>query len=76
MENAGKLKIIDKLEPEKRKIDIENLTKFLKHFDHTYMKRNGPKGPDYLIIDNFVDYFGLDEAELKGAKHEAKAIAN
>ena len=68
MENAGKLKNIDKLEPGKRKIDNENLTKFLNYFDHTYMDRSKPKGPDYLIIDNFVDYFGIDYTDLIRAK--------
>ena len=32
------------------------------------------KGPDYLIIDNFADYFDLEEEQLQGAKSEAEAL--
>ena len=57
MEISGKLKTIDELDPVENRIDEDNLTKFLNEFDHTYMDRSRPKGPDYLIIDNFVDIF-------------------
>ena len=35
------------------------------------MDRKIPKGPDYLIIDNFAEYFGLDMKDLIGARNEA-----
>ena len=57
MEQSGNLKTIDKLDPTENKIDVANLTKFLGHFDHTFMESREPKGPDYLIIDNFVETF-------------------
>ena len=34
-----------------------------------------PKGPDYLIIDNFEEFFELDKAELLGARKEAEKIS-
>ena len=65
MENSGKLKTIDELDPVENRIDEDNLTKFLSEFDHTYMDRARPKGPDYLIIDNFVDIlYPLDQNDL------------
>ena len=74
MENSGKLKTIDELDPVENRIDEDNLTKFLSEFDHTYMDRARPKGPDYLIIDNFVEIFGIDKADLIDAKSEAEEI--
>ena len=32
------------------------------------------KGPDYLVIDNFVENFGLDKTDLINAKREAEEI--
>ena len=34
-----------------------------------------PNGPDYLIIDNFAEFFELDKAELLGARKEAEKIS-
>ena len=74
--DAGKLRTIDNLDPINEKLDESNLTKFLNYFDHTYMDRSKPKGPDYLIIDNFVDYFGIDYTDLFRAKGLAEVISN
>ena len=49
--------------------------KFLNYFDYTYMDRSKPKGPDYLIIDNFLGSFGLDYADLVSAKGLAEVIS-
>ena len=68
MTKAGKLEVIDEIDPEKRWVGDKELTKFLNKFDHTYMDRSKPKGPDYLIIDNFIDYFGIDYTDLIRAK--------
>ena len=46
----------------------------LSDFDHTYMDRKRPKGPDYLIIDNFADLFEIDKADLINAKREAEGM--
>ena len=51
------LKTIEELDPVNNRIDNDNLSKFLGDFDHTYMDRSRPKGPDYLIIDNFQEAF-------------------
>ena len=57
MTQAGKLEIIDEIDPEKRWFGDRELAKFLNQFDHTYMDRTKPKGPDYLIVDNFYENF-------------------
>ena len=36
------------------------------------MHKREPKNPDYLIIDNFAEYFGLDD--LLGMRHESEAL--
>ena len=59
MTDTGKLMKIDEIDKERR-LDESNLTKFLNYFDFTYMDKSRPKGPDYLIIDNFLDYFDID----------------
>ena len=40
------------------------------------MDRSKPKGPDYLIMDNFFENFSLNEADLRGARKEAEAIGS
>ena len=72
MENSGKLKTINELDPTKNWIDIDDFTNFLREFDHTYMDRARSKGPDYLITDNFFESFGLKKADLLKARSEAE----
>ena len=44
-------------------------------FDRTFMDRSRPKGPDYLIIDNFVDTFSdLEKADLIDARNEVQTL--
>ena len=57
-------------------IDDDGIAKLLSDFDHTYMDRKRPKGPDYLIIDNFVDFFEIDKADLIDAKREAEGMSD
>ena len=38
------------------------------------MDRKRPKGPDFLIIDNFVEMFGIDKADLIDARSESEQI--
>ena len=72
MESAGTLKTVNELDPQNNYIDSDNLTKFLSDFDHTFMYRSKPKGPNYLIIDNFFSSFAdLEKADLINAKSEA-----
>ena len=46
----------------------EELVSFLSYFDETYMDRSRPKGPDYLIIDDFADFFHYKEDSLLKAR--------
>ena len=57
-------------------IDDDGIAKLLSDFDHTYMDRKRPKGPDYLIIDNFADFFKIDKADLIDAKREAEGMSD
>ena len=45
----------------------------LEFFDTTFIDPR-EKGPDYLVIDNFAEYFNIDESELLGAKSEAEHL--
>ena len=75
MENAGKLTTINELDPENNYIDNDNIAKFLGDFDHTFMDRSRPKGPDYLIIDNFLDTFNnLEKADLINARSDVQGL--
>ena len=65
---------INELDPQNNNLDLEEVTKFLGDFDHTYMDRTKPKGPDFLIIDDFAETFGLKKADLRGARSEAEDI--
>ena len=69
METSGKILTIDKLNPINNRIEKDNLVKFLSDFDHTFMDRTRPKGPDYLVIDNFVQFFNMDKADLLNARN-------
>ena len=40
------------------------------------MDRKRPKGPDYLIIDNFADFFQIDMSDLIDAKREAEKMSD
>ena len=74
IDNEGKLKIIDELNPSQNILDNINLEKFVSDFDHTYMDRSRPKGPDYIIIDDFTDYFGDFKDTLLQARKEAEDL--
>ena len=65
--------MINDLSPGRESLDEKTLTKFLEHFDTTFMSGR-EKGYDYLVIDNFAEYFDIEEAELQGAKSEAEAL--
>ena len=75
MAESGKLRTIDALDPANLKIDQSNLTSFLERFDSTLLE-NRPRGPDYLVIDNFAEYFGLSLSDLQGARGEAETLTS
>ena len=70
-ENVSNLKTINELNPSQNWIYDKTITKFLSDFDDTYMDRTRPKGPDYLIMDNFAEYFEQGEDVLLKASIEA-----
>ena len=72
----GKRKLINELQPSVNRIDKVSFGKFLNVFDHTFMDRSKPKGPNYFIIDNFARYFKLDKDVLLGAKKEVEKISD
>ena len=76
MENSGKLKTVDEIDPANNRFDYDNFAKFLSDFDHTFSDRSKPKGPDYLIIDNFTSLFELSKGDLFAAKKEAWKLSN
>ena len=76
VEYADEQEIIDKLDPIKNGIYKEDITKFLGDFDDTFMDRTRPKGPDYLVIDNLEEIFGLNKDDLIMAREEAKVLSD
>ena len=65
--------MINDLLPGRHKLDQKNLSHFLEFFDTTFIDPR-EKGPDYLVFDNFAEYFNIDETELQGAKSEAEQL--
>ena len=45
--------------------------KFMSHFDDTFVLKKKTKGPDYIVIDNFIETFGLEMNDLLVARNEA-----
>ena len=54
------------------------MSKFLGDFDPTYMDRSRPKGPDFLIMDNFFDYFEnfIEKTDMMSARSEAEELTS
>ena len=53
------------LDPSSHNIDREKLAKFVEDYDDSILNFT-EKAPDYLIIDNFLEHFGLDSEALSG----------
>ena len=66
-------KMINELSPGSKKLDQDTLANFLEFFDATLLDPR-EKGPDHLVIDNFAEYFNIEETELQGAKTEAEQL--
>ena len=47
----------------------------MSHFDNSYVLKKTAKGPDYLVIDNFAEIFGLEENDMAVARSEAEEAA-
>ena len=77
VERTGKVKTVNELDLLNNHINRDNITEFLSDFDHTFMDRKrSKKGPDYLIMDNFVQSFvELDKGHLMKARNEAEEVS-
>ena len=65
---------ITTLDPGSHSIDKEKLAKFVEHYEDATLNF-AEKSPDYLIIDNFLEHFGLDNETLQGAQKIGSILA-
>ena len=65
---------VNKLDPQMFKISDEKLTKFLEHYENSILNTK-QKGKSYMVMDNFMEYFGLTKEDLLGARREAETLA-
>ena len=66
-------KLINELDPEARGLNDQKLTNLLEYYEDTTTDLR-LKSPDYLIIDNFLQYFELDESSIAEAKAEIEFL--
>ena len=62
---------VNNLDTKLFKITDEKLTEFLEHYEDSILNTK-QKGKSYMIMDNFMEYFGLTKEELQGARKETK----
>ena len=72
---GGQLFNINEFDPNTWFVNDEKITSFLNYFDHTYMDRSKPKGPDFLVMDNFLENLDLEKEDLKDARSEAEHMS-
>ena len=65
---------ITDLDPESRRVDKEHLKHFLEHYEDSLFNTE-EKIPDYLVIDNFLEHFGLSKEEMEGALNEVYSLS-
>ena len=66
-------KLINELDTEKRGLTDEKLTNLLEYYEDTTTDLRLPS-PDYLVIDDFMQHFGLDQNSLVDAKAEIEFL--
>ena len=70
------IEVVDTLDPEGNKLDMEVLAKFMGVKDEF----NSEEGDDFLVIDNLVEFFGSDDIlsteGLANCRNEAMTIAS
>ena len=66
---------INEFDPSIWFVNNEKITKFMNYFDHTYMDWSKPKGPSYLVMDNFLGNLSLEMNDLKVARVEADTLS-
>ena len=67
-------KQVTTLNPAEYSIDSEKLAKFVEEHDGSILNFN-EKAPDYMIIDNFLEHFGLDHEVLAGSKEVGELLS-
>ena len=55
-------------------INDKKLTEFLEYYEDSILNVK-QKGKSYMIMDNFMDYFGLTKEDLLGARRESQMLA-
>ena len=65
--------LINKLDPEVRSLNDEKLSNLLEYYEDTLTDLR-IKSPDYLVIDDFMQHFELDESSLLEAKAEIEFL--
>ena len=68
----GTTKVND-LNPQTFSINDKKLTKFLEGYQESILNTK-QKGPSYIIMDNFMEYFGLSKDDLLGTREDAKTL--
>ena len=66
---------ITDLDKEKYSLTTDKLTKFLEHYEESALNMK-EKGPDYLIIDNFLELFQLTKEDIVKARSEGEFLAS
>ena len=66
---------ITDLDKENRSLTTDKLTKFLEHYDDSVLNMK-EKGPDYLIIDNFLELVSLTKEDIVKARSEGEFLAS
>ena len=70
------MKIINEIDLNKNYVTNDNFSKFLGEIDYTYLDRSKPKGPDYLVVDDFLNLVALNKLDLLSARTEAEYLSN
>ena len=66
-------KLINELDTEKRGLTDEKLTNLLEYYEDSTTDLRLPS-PDYLVIDDFIQHFELDQNSLVDAKAEIEFL--
>ena len=64
------------MDHESRSLDKEKLAKFLEHKEESFFNLNKDEGPDYIVIDDFLEQFKLTKEDLSYAHLESEWLAN
>ena len=66
---------VNQLDTKMFSISDKKLTNFLEHYEDSILNTK-QKGKSYMIMDNFLEYFGLTKDDLLAARGEAEALAS